>query len=102
MCRITMSDEFQWPEPAWLAELPPKEQAECRVKFALALAAIYANPDHSILQLSSDVGLGKTTLSAAKTRGRVSGEMATRIETFMGRRLFPWHFFRPELISAQE
>lgn len=95
-----MSAPFQWPEPAWLASVPPAEQDACRLRFHLGLAALYANPEGSPIKLSTALGLTSTSLSSMKSRGTISAETALKIEQSLGRDLFPWEMFLPALVLA--
>lgn len=94
---VAMSAPFQWPEPAWLASVPPAEQDACRLRFYLGLAALYANPEGSPIKFSSALGMTTTALSSMKSRG-ISAETALKIEQHLGRDLFPWEIFLPALV----
>lgn len=93
-----MTAPISWPEPAWLADVPVDERDSCRLKFYVALAALYANPDGSPIQFSKALGLSDTALSAIKSRGKIAPETALKIEHMLGRDLFPWQMFLPDLI----
>jgi hypothetical protein len=93
-----MSAPFTWPEPAWLDAVPHAEREAALLRFNIALAALYANPDGSPLKFSTSLGLKETTLSAAKSRGKIGPEMALKIEQALGRDLFPWEMFLPALV----
>lgn len=95
---VAMSASFSWPEPAWLAAVPPEKRDECRLRFHVALASLYANPDGSPMQFSTALGLKDTTLSVVKSRGKIAAETALKIEQILGRELFPWEMFLPALV----
>lgn len=97
-----MSRPNSWPEPAWLAALPREEQERGRLRFYVALAALYANPDGSTIQLSQALGLGDTALSSIKSRGKIAPETALKLEQSLGRDLFPWEMFLPALVLNLE
>ncbi len=46
---------------------------------------------------SNALGLKQTALSTAKSRGKIGTETALLIETALGRDLFPWEMFLPDL-----
>ncbi len=93
-----MPGPHPWPEPAWLAAIPEADREACRLRFNVALAALYANPDGSPMQFSEALGLGKGSLSAVKSRGTIAPETALKIEQALGRDLFPWEMFLPALV----
>lgn len=93
-----MSAPFNWPEPAWLASVPAPDREACKLRFYVALASLYANPDGSPMQFSEALGMKSTTLSAIKSRGKIAPETALRIEQALGRDLFPWETFLPALV----
>lgn len=93
-----MSQAHAWPEPDWVAAAPEGEREACRLRFYIALAALYANKDGSPIQLSKDLGLGQTALSSVKSRGTIAPETALKIEQYLGRNLFPWEMFLPALV----
>lgn len=95
---VAMSAPFSWPEPAWLAAVPPEKRDKCLLKFHIALAALYANADGSPMQLSTALGLKDTALSVVKSRGQIGAETALKIEQILGRELFPWEMFLPALV----
>lgn len=97
-----MSDPHQWPEPAWLASVAPADREAARLKFMVALAALYHNPEGSPIQMSRALGLHENSLSAVKSRGKIGAELAVRIEQALGRDLFPWHVFLPDLVLGLE
>jgi len=93
-----MDIPHEWPEPAWLATLDPSERDTYKLRFYLKLAGLYANKDGSIMQLSEAIGLKGAALSTAKNRGQVGPETALKLEQVLGRRLFPWEIFLPDLV----
>jgi hypothetical protein len=93
-----MAEAFSWPEPAWMTEIPEAERNECRLRFNLALAALYANKRGSIMQFSEALGMQTTALSVAKSRAKLGAETALKIEQALGRDLFPWEMFLPALV----
>lgn len=97
-----MTDLNRWPEPAWLAAVPPHEREAARLKFLVALAALYHNPEGSPIKMSRALGLHSTSLSAIKSRGSISADMALKIEHALGPDLFPWQVFLPELLLGLE
>lgn len=93
-----MSGPHVWPEPTWLSAVPEDDRESCRLRFYVALAALYANADGSTMQFSESLGLHKTALSAVKSRGTIAPETALKIEQALGRELFPWEMFLPDLV----
>lgn len=97
-----MSASQCFPEPSWLGNLPREEQEGYRLRFNIAMAALYARPDGSIIKFSEELGLPPTALSKAKTLMRLSPEVALKIEQRLGRELFPWECFLPALVLNLE
>jgi len=93
-----MSVSFQWPEPAWLDSIPHQKRDEYRLRFYIALAALYADEGGSPIAFSRTLGLNDTALSTAKSRGKIAPETALKIEQALGRDLFPWEMFLPALV----
>jgi hypothetical protein len=58
------------PLPKWFINLPPDEQAKCRTKLLLKMAAIYANDEGSIPALSRACGMGPGVLSSYASENR--------------------------------
>jgi hypothetical protein len=93
----------KWPEPKWLLDVPEHERTAARLRFHLAIAAIYANADMLDQSLSVDLGLALNTVGQIKSRGRITGELAIKLEQLLGRECFPRELFRPDLflVSAE-
>lgn len=85
--------QSKWPEPAWIAELPQDERGPAKVRFYLNIAAAYHNDTGSLVALSEALGVSRTYLNVARQRGRVSPELAVKIESVMGRDRFPRELF---------
>jgi hypothetical protein len=90
-----------WPMPAWHEELPEAEQGKSALRHHLNLAAIYATREGTATALSHALGMGDTAILQAKVRGKISGEMAVKIESLLGRDLFPRELFRPDLFIVE-
>lgn len=85
--------QTQWPEPARIAELPLTEQRASRVRFYLNLAAAWCSESGSLTELSRALGLHEAHLNVCRKRGKVSPEIANRIESELGREHFPRELF---------
>lgn len=98
-----MNVENQWPMPKWLGEIPDVERQPATTRFLLCLAAIYIKDRGSTADLARELGLNANQINVMKARGQVSGEIAVKIETLLGRETFPRELFRPDLflISAE-
>ena len=87
----------KWPVPAWQESLPTEEKGKAAIRSLLSLAAIYASEAGTASALAEALGVRSTAILQAKARGRISGELAVKIETLLGRELFPRELFRPDL-----
>lgn len=97
-----MTLENQWPEPSWLDSVPASEREAAKLKMLLNLAAIYASEEGTSTALAKALGVGNTAVLQAKARGRVSGEMAIKLEGLLGREHFRRELFRPDLFLISE
>lgn len=87
----------QWPMPAWHESVPePDKQAAC-VRLLLGLAAIYASEVGTLSALALALQETPEAIRQARARGRVTPEIAIKIETLLGRERFPRELFRPDL-----
>ncbi len=96
-----MSSTNQWPTPFWHESVPEKDRDAAKLRLLLSLAAIYASESGTATAFAQALGVGDTAILQAKARGRISGELAVRIETLLGRELFPRELFRPDLFLIQ-
>ncbi len=96
-----MSAQNQWPMPSWLDSVPEEEKAAARIKWLLSLAALYSSESGTATALAEQLEIGNTAILQAKARGKISGELAVRLETLLGRELFPRELFRPDLFLIQ-
>lgn len=85
--------QHKWPEPAWIAKLPQDQQGPSRVRYFLNLAAAFCSERGSLTKLGDGIGVTAESLLAARSRGRVSPDLAVKIETGLGRDLFPRELF---------
>lgn len=90
---------FQWPEPAWLADLPAEEREAACLRFTLGLASLYASPEMQDQELSRKLGHHEAFIGGLKFRGKITAEVAVKIERLLGRELFPRSLFRPDLFD---
>lgn len=97
-----MSAPSHWPEPAWIAACPPAEREGARLRFYLSLAGLYANPQGSLTKMSIEMGLNANALPSVRSRKVMSAETALKIEQLLGRELFPWEMFLPDLVLKLE
>ena len=87
----------QWPMPAWHDSVPePDKQAAC-VRLLLSLAAIYATEAGTLGALAAALDEKPEAIRQARARGRITPEIAIKIETLLGRERFPREIFRPDL-----
>ena len=87
----------QWPRPGWHDSLPEPDQAAATVRVLLSLAAIYCSESGTATALAEALDLGPSSILQAKQRGKVSGELAVKLEELLGREHFPRELFRPDL-----
>jgi hypothetical protein len=92
----------KWPEPAWIAALPEIEHGPARVRHFLNLAAAYHGESASLADLSLALGYSKPYLNVARQRGRVSPELAVKIEATLGRDRFPRELFNDIFAVAEQ
>jgi hypothetical protein len=90
-----------WPMPAWHGDVPEEEKSAATTRHLLNLAAIYATREGTATALSKALGVGDTAILQCKVRGRISGEMAVKLEALLGRELFPRELFRPDLFVVE-
>lgn len=91
----------KWPMPAWHNDLPEEDRPAACLRHLLNLAAIYASREGTATALAQALGVGDTAILQAKVRGRVSGEMAVKLEALLGRERFPRELFRPDLFVVE-
>jgi hypothetical protein len=91
----------RWPEPAWIAELPEEDRGLARVRYYLNLAAIWHSESGLLTSLSQALDLNKAHLNVARKRGKVSPELAVRIESALGREHFPRELFNDIFTVAE-
>ena len=94
--------QHKWAEPARIAALKGEERARARVAYYLNLAAAFHNKNGTLPKLSQALGLGESALSVARKRGRVSPDIAIRIETELGREHFPRELFNEIFVVAEK
>lgn len=92
-----MLSQNQWPMPSWLDSVPEDERDATKLRILLSLAAIYASECGTASRLAECLGAGPSAILQAKARGKISGEMAVKLEALLGRELFPRELFRPDL-----
>jgi hypothetical protein len=85
----------KWSEPAWIAELSESERSPAKVRFYLNLAAAYHNESALLTTLSRALDLEASRLNVCRQRGRVSPELAVKLESLLGADLFPRELFNP-------
>jgi hypothetical protein len=85
--------QHTWPEPAWIAELDGDRRDAARLRYYLNLAASYYSERGSLPELSEALGLNPSHLNVCRQRGRVSPEMAVKLEELLGRERFPRECF---------
>ena len=74
--------------PHWIKRIrDPQAQSSARLRYMLVHALLEHNGDTRLSYLARDVGFDHSTLSCALQRGRMSYEMAHKIETKLGRQL---------------
>ena len=93
--------QTKWPMPAWHDEVPEAERAAACLRHLLNLAALYASREGTATSLAKALGVGDTAILQAKVRGKISGEMAVKLETLLGRELFAREIFRPDLFIVE-
>lgn len=70
--------------PSWVIDptLDQEERARRLIKFHLRRAALWHNPDASVLALGKAMGLGQNTLANGIARGSLSRQQALALEAF--------------------
>jgi hypothetical protein len=96
-----MPSQKQWPMPAWHESVPAEEKPAATIRLLLSLAAVYASEEGTASALADRLGLGKTAILQAKSRGRISPDLAVQLESLLGRDLFPRELFRPDLFVVE-
>lgn len=87
--------QHKWTEPAWIAELQEGERATARLRFYLNLAAAFYSESGSLPKLSEACDFNQSHLNVCRQRGRVSPEVAVKLESVLGREYFPRELFNP-------
>ncbi len=87
-----MSSITPWPLPQRLVDNPDSIEI---VRYLMRLAVACCD-DGSPSTLAKQLGVTANTIHLAKFRGRVTPDLATRIEKKFGRALFPRELFNPE------
>lgn len=85
--------------PAWIEELPAKEQGLAKAKFMLKYAAVLSTPEGTILALSRKMGFsnnGLSTIAARATDGRLTLRTIKGIEALIGTGTIPREMMDPE------
>jgi len=88
--------------PSWHDSVPEADRDCARVRTLISLAAIYASESGTLQRLAEGMGINTTAILQAKSRGKISGELAVKIEELLGRDLFPRELFRPDLFVIAE
>ena len=96
-----MPSEKQWPTPAWHESVPAEKKPAAKIRTLLNLAAVYASEEGTASALADRLGVGKAAILQARSRGKISGEMAVQLESLLGRELFPRELFRPDLFVVE-
>ncbi|HLP69141.1 MAG TPA: hypothetical protein VK181_16625 [Rhizobium sp.] len=73
------------------------DQGKAQARVLLDIAAIYATSSGTSSALAHALGVNPTAILQARSRGKVSAELAVKIESLLGRALFPRELFRPDL-----
>jgi len=70
--------------PQWVDDpsISEQERASRLIKYHLRRAALWHNPDASIVRLSTDMGMAPTTLHNGIARGGLSRQQALAVEAF--------------------
>jgi hypothetical protein len=85
--------QHKWTEPAWIAALQESYRPAARLRFYLNLAAAFHSETGSLTELSESCGLNRAHLNVCRQRGRVSPEIAVKLEDTLGRTHFPRELF---------
>lgn len=74
--------------PPWVARIrDPQEQAAARLRYMLARTMLHVSGDTKISRLAKDIGYDHSSVCCAIQRGRMSYEMAMKIEKKFGRQV---------------
>lgn len=84
--------------PNYIDELPEDQQGIARCRFLVRLSALYYSPEGKLNKLSKALDLHENSLA---TTDSISAEMAIKLETLLGRDLFPRELFRPDLFTVE-
>lgn len=84
--------------PKYIDDLPEDQQAQARCRFLVRLAALYYSPEGKLNKLSKALDLHENTLA---TTDSITAEMAVKLESLLGRDLFPRELFRPDLFDVE-
>lgn len=87
--------------PLWYESVPEEDRDTVKLRLLLSIAAIYASQDGTATKLAELLGVGNTAILQAKFRGKISGEMAVKLESCLGRDHFPRELFRPDLFTIE-
>lgn len=90
-----------WQEPARIAVLKEDRRREARVRYYLNLAAAYFSDKGALRDLSVALGLNEAHLGVCRQRGRVSPEVAVKLESVLGREHFPRELFNDIFVVAE-
>lgn len=88
-----MSKSFPMRVPKWV-------KPEQRQRFAVRVAALYYSEDGGLATLSKALGYSSSTLHMALGSKGLNADHCIKLETLLGRELFPREFFRPDIFIA--
>jgi hypothetical protein len=91
----------QWPMPAWHDALPESDKGAASVRVLLSIAAVYACESGTLSDLADKLGIKRDALLQTKRRGRITPELAVKIEELLGRERFPRELFRPDIFLIE-
>lgn len=74
--------------PVWFWTACPQE----RLNFLIKVACAYGTTSGTIGELSELTGIGKSSITAAKQKGRFGETNARRMQDFVGRDLIKWEW----------
>jgi hypothetical protein len=97
-----MPASFKWPEPRWLAAIADDtEREKARIRFFLALAALYCTENGRLDALALCVGKEKGAVRTQRHRARPGPPLVLGIENELGRDLVPRELFRPDIYPPE-
>lgn len=85
-----MSKSFPMRVPKWV-------KPEHHQRFAVRLAALYYSEDGGLAALSKALGYSTSALHMALSGKGLNADHCIKLETLLGRDLFPREFFRPDI-----